>query len=79
MWHMMGPGPGFFFGFIWLLIVLGIIVSWFFVVNAVLRIMKSNEQILSQLIEVKRSLPNQPPAEEGAQQEVAASEAAQES
>jgi|GEM_PF-5670133 divalent metal cation (Fe/Co/Zn/Cd) transporter len=56
MHHMMGAGFGFFFGFLWLLVVVGFIVSWFILVHAVWRMMKTNERILEALSGMPRAL-----------------------
>ena len=56
MYHMMGAGFGLFFGFLWLLVVVGFIISWFILVFAVWRIMKTNESILEALSGMTRAL-----------------------
>lgn len=54
--HMMGAGFGFFFGFLWLLVMLGFFISWFLLVYAVWRSMKTNEKMLEVLSEMTRAL-----------------------
>ncbi|MEQ8174897.1 MAG: hypothetical protein ABRQ26_07450 [Syntrophomonadaceae bacterium] len=54
--HMMGAGFGLFFGFLWLLVMVGFIVSWFILVYAAWRTMKTNEKILEALSGMTRAL-----------------------
>lgn len=54
--HMMGAGLGFFFWFLWLLVMVGFIVSWFILVYAVWRTMKNNEKILESLSGMTRAI-----------------------
>lgn len=76
--HMMGAGVGFFFGFLWLLVMLSFFISWFLLVYAVWRSMKTNEKMLEVLSEMTRALreahgaPRAENAEEPPRQEEAA-------
>lgn len=59
--HMMGPVFGFFFGFLWLLIVLGLVVGFAALVCAVWRLMKAHEAIVPILKEMAKSMKAEPP------------------